>query len=74
MCCIWEVLFFIFVKCLNVLENSFVADAFKEFIIRRFKAMYTLNFDKDIGIKCIILIGDNDFVMIKVWGFVGEVL
>ena len=69
---IWEALLFIFAKRSNAPENSPVADAFKELIIRRLKAMYTSNSDKDIGTKRIIPIGDNDFVMTKARGSAGE--
>lgn len=69
---IWEALLFIFAKRSNAPENSPVADAFKELIVRRLKAMYNSNSDKDIGTKRIIPIGENDFVMTKARGSVGE--
>lgn len=69
---IWEALLFIFAKRSNAPENSPVADAFKELIVYRLKAMYNSNSDKDIGTKRIISIGENDFIMTKAHGSVGE--
>ena len=62
---IWEALLFIFAKRSNAPENSPAADAFKELIVCRLKAMYNSNSDKDIGTKRIISIGENDFIMTK---------
>jgi len=69
---VWEALLFIFAKRSNAPENSPVADAFKELIIRRLKAMYVSNSDKDAGTKRIYAIGANDFVMTKARGKGGE--
>ena len=69
---IWGALLFIFAKRSNAPENSPVADAFKELIVYRLKAMYNSNSDKDIGTKRIISIGENDFIMTKAHGSVGE--
>ena len=49
-----------------------MADAFKELIIRRLRAMYVSNSDKDAGAKRIYAIGENDFVMTKARGQGGE--
>ena len=69
---IWEALLFIFAKRSNAPENSLAADAFKELIVCRLKAMYNSNSDKDIGTKRIISIGENDFIMTKARVLVGE--
>lgn len=69
---VWEALLFIFAKRSNAPENSPVADAFKELIIRRLKALYSSDSDKNIGNKRIIPIGKNDFVMTKARGVAGE--
>ena len=69
---VWEALLFIFAKRSKAPENSPVADAFRELIIRRLKSMYTSNSEKDIGTKRIIPIGDFDFVMTKARGTAGE--
>ena len=69
---VWEALLFIFAKRSKAPENSPVADAFRELIIRRLKAMYTSNSEKDVGTKRIIPIGDTDFVMTKAQGTTGE--
>jgi len=69
---VWEALLFIFAKRSNAPENSPVADAFKELIIRRLKALYVSNSDKDAVAKRIYNVNESDFVMIKSRGGGGE--